>query len=216
MTTYQKIPGPFKRDPSTNQLTDEWSTPELEYLKEAEWLFTEKVDGTNIRVIWDGYRVTFAGRTDNAQLPVPLFEWLHARFGGPEREQVFEQKFGDTPAVLYGEGYGPKIQSGGKYRDDISVVFYDVRVGDWWLSRASVEDVCSYFQVDTVPAVLQCSLLDAIHHVAEGHLDKSHWGTFVPEGLVGVTRAGLLARNGERIMVKIKGRDFAGPNRGGS
>lgn len=210
MTTYQKIPGPFKRDPVTNKLTGEWSSPELEYLKDAEWIYTEKIDGTNVRVIWDGYRVTFGGRTDNAQLPMPLYTWLNEKFGGPEKEQLFEQKFASTPAVLYGEGYGPKIQGGGKYRPDISTVFYDVRVGDWWLDRRNIEDVCAYFGLDVVPVILRCSLIDAIHHVTEGRLSESHWGAFVPEGLVGVTTVGLLARNGERVMVKLKGRDLTG------
>lgn len=205
-TVYQKIPGPFRRDPTTNKLTDEWSTPELEYLQNDQWIFTEKVDGTNVRVIWDGYRVTFGGRTDNAQLPMPLYTWLNERFGGPEREQLFEQKFGSSPAVLYGEGYGPKIQSGGKYRPDVSTVFYDVKIGEWWLARLAVEDVCEYFQVDTVPVVLSATLVDAIHHLP--HLTHSKWGEFPPEGIVGVTRVGLCARNGERIMVKLKGRDL--------
>lgn len=210
MTTYQKIPGPFKRDPLSNTLTNEWSNAELGYLAEAEWIFTEKVDGTNVRVIWDGYRVTFGGRTDNAQLPMPLYTWLNEKFGGPDKEQLFEQKFGATPAVLYGEGYGPKIQSGGKYRPDTSTVFYDVRVGNWWLSRAATADVCDYFQLDIVPVVLkECSLIDAIHHVRGDHLGTSHWGEFPPEGIVGTTTVGLLNRAGERIMVKLKRRDLA-------
>ena len=94
-TTYQKIPGPFRRDPATNKLTDEWSSPDLGLLAGIDWIFTEKIDGTNIRVIWDGYRVSFAGRSDNAQIPPVLLAWLESRFGGPDNEQLFEQKFGD-------------------------------------------------------------------------------------------------------------------------
>lgn len=215
-TTFQKIPGPFIRDHATNQLTEEFSSPELAALKDAEWEWTEKVDGTNVRVIWDGYRVTFGGRTDNAHLPIPLFEWLTATFGGPEKEQLFEQKFGDTPAVLYGEGYGPKIQSGGKYRDDISVVFYDVKVARFWLLRNNVVDVTSYFGVDVVPLVFTGTLTDAIALVKSGV--ESRWGGpdglagsrdyHTAEGIVGVTAHGLLDRSGNRIMVKLKHRDF--------
>lgn len=206
MTAYQKIPGPFLRDPITNKLTDQWSSPELEYLAGNEWVFTEKVDGTNIRVMWDGYRVTFGGRTDNAQLPVPLYEWLHAKFGGPEKEQLFEQKFGTSPAILYGEGYGPKIQGGGKYRSDISVVFYDARVEKWWLERDALEDVAAYFGLEIVPIVHRDSLVRTIVLVRDRRaiVAHSHWGDFAPEGLVGTTRVGLLGRGGDRIIVKLK------------
>lgn len=209
MTAYQKIPGPFRRDPATNRLTREWSTPALAALADADWTFTEKVDGTNIRVMWDGYRVTFGGRTDNAQLPVPLYEWLQERFGGPDKEQLLEQKFGASPAVLYGEGYGPKIQAGGRYRADIAVVFYDVLVDNrWWLDRLGVDDVATYFGVESVPVVLSSGrIADAIAMIANGL--RSSWGPFKAEGLVGVTQAGLLGRDGQRVIVKIKARDFA-------
>lgn len=208
VSTYQKIPGPFLRDPATNKLTDKWSSPELEYLKDDPWIFTEKVDGTNVRIMWDGYRVTFGGRTDNAQLPVPLFAWLHDKFGGPEKEQLFEQKFGTSPAILYGEGYGPKIQGGGKYRSDISVVFYDVRVEQWWLNREGVQDVATYFGVDTVPVVLKASLVRAITIIRSDAVTYSAWGQFAPEGLVGTTTVGLHDRSGDRIIVKLKLRDL--------
>ena len=29
----------------------EWTTPELKYLKDNQWVFTEKIDGTNIRIM---------------------------------------------------------------------------------------------------------------------------------------------------------------------
>ena len=33
------------------------------------WRWTEKVDGTNIRVIWQGGKLSFGGKTDNALDP---------------------------------------------------------------------------------------------------------------------------------------------------
>ena len=46
--------------------------PVVEFLKDNQWNFTEKIDGTNIRVHWDGHKVMFGGRTDNAQIPTSL------------------------------------------------------------------------------------------------------------------------------------------------
>lgn len=208
MTTYQKIPGPFVRDRATNKLTSEFVSEELRALADLPvWDFTEKVDGTNVRVIWDGYRVSFAGRTDNGQFHPDLFTFLNDSFGGSDNETFFEQKFGTNPAVLYGEGYGPKIQSGGIYRNDISFVLFDVKVGEWWLKREAVEDVASFFQIDVVPLVAQgVTLNEAIEMVKDGL--TSRWGDFEPEGLVGTTAMGLRSRNGDRIIVKVKARDF--------
>lgn len=66
----------------------------VEFCKDLTWQFTEKVDGTNIRVYWDGHRVEFGGRTENAQIPAPLVNKLNELFGGDINEQFFEQKFG--------------------------------------------------------------------------------------------------------------------------
>lgn len=204
---YQKIPTVFYRDPVTNKLTTQWATPELKALKDIPWSFTEKIDGTNVRILWDGHRVSFGGRTENAQFPIPLLTWLNAKFGGPDNEQLFEQKFGEENVILFGEGYGAGIQSGGKYRPDMSVILFDVRIGNWWLLRDSVEDIGQYFNMDVVPQVLQSvNLQMAIDHVTIGL--PSEFGDFMAEGLVGITDTGLLNRRGDRLIVKIKDRDL--------
>ena len=57
MREYHKITTVFDRDPENKFKTlidGQFSKPEFEYLANNEWDFTEKVDGTNIRIIWDG------------------------------------------------------------------------------------------------------------------------------------------------------------------
>lgn len=208
MREYPKIPGPFKRHtegPDRNKLiAGHWSDPTLEYLQDSEWLFTEKVDGTNIRVHWDGHKVAFGGRTDRAQIPAKLIAVLQELFP----EDLFEQTFNDTEVTLYGEGFGAGIQKGGVYRPDMSFVLFDVLIGGWWLLRDSVEDVAAKLGIEVVPVVLEGKLADAMKVVAEGL--RSTWGDAAAEGLVGVPKAGLLDRSGRRITVKIKAADFAG------
>jgi hypothetical protein len=55
MKEYHKIQTIFKRD-MTNKAKSlfegRWTMPEFEYLANNTWVFTEKVDGTNIRVIF--------------------------------------------------------------------------------------------------------------------------------------------------------------------
>lgn len=205
---YQKIPSPFKRyteGPKRNQFIDgEWSSPELAYLADAEWIWTEKVDGTNIRVHWDGHKVTYGGRTNNAQIPAKLIEVLDKLLP----EELFEQQFGPNAATLYGEGYGAGIQKGGVYRPDMSLVLFDVRVGQWWLRRDDTRDVASGMGLDLVPAIMSGSIRAAIHLVQRGLL-KSRWNAeHAAEGLVGVTACGLLDRASQRLMVKVKAKDF--------
>jgi hypothetical protein len=219
MTVYQKISGLYKFDSDTRSYTKDFTSPELEALGSAPiWDFTEKIDGTNIRVIWDGYRVSFAGRTDNTQLPPRLLAFLTATFGGPDNERLFEQKFGEANVVLYGEGYGAGIQRGGNYRDDQALILFDVKIDGLFLLHNSVEDIANYFGVDVVPLVATgWSIYEAIDLVSDGY--HSHWQNnpntvHYAEGLVGVTAPGLLNRRGERIAVKIKRRDLHKSGRG--
>lgn len=205
LKTYHKIHTIFKRNPATKFKTilpGEYSLPEFEYLKDNNWIFTEKVDGTNIRVMKIENGIEFGGKSDNAQIPAPLVKFLQDKF-------LNNPAFSDFPidTCLYGEGYGPKIQKiGGKYRDSPSFVLFDVKIGDWWLKREDVEDIAIQFCIDFVPVVGQGTLQDAVNMVKNGM--KSMWGDFQAEGLVLRPEIELSARNGERIITKIKCRDY--------
>ena len=81
---YPKINSIYKRDmskPNAPFIVGEWSEDAFEYLKDNQWEFTEKVDGTNIRVIFNGTDVMFGGKTDNAQIPSHLYNKLNELFG---------------------------------------------------------------------------------------------------------------------------------------
>ena len=206
---YHKIPGLYKREEQKpfNLIEGVYREPELELLKDVMWTFTEKVDGTNIRVIWDGHTVVFGGRTDNAQIPSHLVTKLNELFMGTRMEQIFEQVFGESRAILFGEGYGAKIQKGGgNYSDSQEFVLFDVKVAGLYLSRENVEDVALKFTLEVVPIVLKGKLQDGVDLVKKG-LD-SQWGNFTAEGLVAKPSTDLFNRRGERILTKIKYEDF--------
>lgn len=203
---YPKIEGPYRRHlegPRRNKVAEgEWTRPEFEALAQLDWVWTEKVDGTNIRIMWDGYRVTIGGRTDNAQIPVDLIQVLREMFP----EELLEQQFKDTPAVLFGEGFGGKIQAGGKYRATPSFVLFDVKVGNWWLLPDSVDACADQMGIAACPTILTGSVFRAIELVRVGVM--SHWGDFTAEGLVGRAPLGLTARDGSRLVMKVKTVDF--------
>jgi hypothetical protein len=209
MTEYHKIQSVFKRDMTSKRKTlleGEWTLPEFEYLAGNTWTFTEKVDGTNIRVIFKDGGVTFGGRTDAAQIPAKLGARLNERFLPLAVDMG--AVFADGVAVLYGEGYGAQIQSGGgNYSADQDFVLFDVRVGSWWLQRADVEDVAHKLGIDVVPVIGEGSLYAAVEWAKRGI--RSTWGDFEAEGIVARPKTELMTRSGHRLVAKIKCRDFA-------
>lgn len=208
MTEYHKIETLFEPDINgTKKLIDgAFRNEAVRYLANNDWFFTEKIDGTNIRIHWDGHKVEFAGRTDRAQIPKPLMEYLTNTFSSMEAEEMFEQKFGETEVILFGEGYGPGIQKGGAYRSDISFILFDVLIGDTWLKRDSVEDIATAFGIDIVPIVFVGDIKEAIDFVKTK--PKSTIGTANMEGVVGRPVVEMKDRLGKRVIVKIKVCDF--------
>lgn len=211
MKEYPKIQTVFKRDPATNMrtlLTGDYSLPEFEYLADCTWVFTEKVDGTNIRVYWDGKSVTFGGKTDNAQIPVFLLYKLQELFEGTKAKLKLKEVFGDSPALMYGEGYGNKIQSAGKFYnpDGVDFVLFDVLIGNFWLERKNVDDVAEKLGIDKVPIIGEGSLSNMVAITEKGF--KSEWGDFDAEGIVARPKTELFTRKNERIITKIKHKDF--------
>lgn len=215
MKKYHKINSLFKRDAKGNFILGEFSTPEFEYLFENEWIGTEKIDGTNIRIHWDGQNVKIGGRTDNAQIPsfllerlnylVERFNWISA-FDDPVVHGTEGNPIVDI--TLYGEGYGAKIQkSGGLYiRDGVDFILFDVRIGSWWLKRQDVDEIANKLRIDSVPVVFRGTLPEAIEFIKPGF--DSTIGEAKSEGLVLVPAVDLFTRRGDRVITKLKTKDF--------
>lgn len=204
---YHKIETLFERDEKTKKLIEgKFRNETIEFLKDNEWQFTEKIDGTNIRVYWDGHKVNFYGRTERAQIPADLVNRLNELFGGEVNEEIFEQKFGENEVILVGEGYGEKIQKGGLYRKGQDFILFDVLIAENWQPRENVEGIANYFGIDVVPIVLEGTIQEGIDFV-KGK-PKSKFGTADSEGLVGRPKIELKTRTGNRAIVKIKVNDF--------
>ena len=208
--TYHKIQTVYMRDPATSHKTlldGQYSLPEFAYLADNEWTWTEKVDGTNIRVMGSLGRVSFGGKTDAAQIPAKLVEVLRNTFTEDGCGIAF------PPTVdfcLYGEGYGAGIQKGGNYRPDQSFVLFDVLIaGRWWLNREDVEDVARKLGIDVVPIIGHGTLAEMVERTREGF--PSLWNSsHLAEGIVARPAVELFSRKGERIITKIKHADFRG------
>src|SRR3990172_6574340 len=211
---YHKIQTVFKRDEITKRIIEgDYSLPEFEYLKDNLWIFTEKVDGTNIRVMWDGGNVVFGGKTDSAQMPVFLLYKLQELFEGIQKRQLLKETFSKDgvpfgEVCLYGEGYGAKIQGGGgNYNPNgVDFVLFDVNIGGIWLERGNVEDIAEKLGIRAVLIVGEGPLSEGVERTRVGF--NSQWGDFIAEGIVARPKNELMTRRGERIITKIKQRDF--------
>lgn len=212
---YHKIDSIFIRDDRGRIMEGCCARPEFEFLADRPWMFTEKVNGTNVRLSYDGTddylthaHDHIAGRTDNAQMPPHLLSVLIDILRGSPLPEVF----GTDPVdvTLYGEGYGTKIQKGGgKYiPDGCSFVLFDVKIGDWWLTRESVEDIGRRLGVDVVPVIGTGTLADAVDMARKGFPSARWPGVDIAEGLVLRPLVELFDRGGRRIITKIKNEDF--------
>jgi len=203
MNPYHKIKTVWERDPDNKFKTlieGKWSAPEFKYLADLSWVFTEKVDGTNIRLSIGEVNV-IGGRTDNAQIPTFLLKTLN--------DIGDKAKTTDLPLMtLYGEGYGARIQKGGGnyISDGVDFVLFDVRCGNVWLERENVQDIAGKLDIKVVPIIGVGTLNEAIRITREGF--NSTWGPFPAEGLVMRPTIELLDRQSKRIIGKIKTKDF--------
>lgn len=210
MKEYQKIETVFAReiDGTKKLIEGKYRNPIVEYLKDNQWVFTEKVDGTNIRVLWNGHNFEFYGRTDKAQIPADLVNKLQSIFCNDKMEQMFEQLFESTEVIVIGEGYGRKIQKvGSAYNPEgVDFIVFDIMINDMYLNRFDAEDICDKLGLNMVPVIHTGSIQSAVDIVKSGL--HSAIGNCAAEGLVGVPVVPVYDKRGNRIIVKIKGRDF--------
>lgn len=204
---YHKIQSLFLRNPDTKFTTflPRYTCPEFEYLKDNEWIFTEKVDGTNVRVHWDHRTksVTIGGRTKDAQMPTFLYSELLKAFTPEKLSSCFQT----VSATLYGEGYGAKIQKGGGdyIKDGCGFILFDIAL-TYWLGREDLEINAEKLGIPLVPIISQGGLGRAVELCISGFDSKLR--SSPPEGLVIKPAAELRARNGNRIITKLKLKDF--------
>lgn len=214
MEKYPKIVTVWERDPERRYkylVQGKWARPELEYLKDNQWVFTEKVDGTNIRLIWDGQALMFAGRTDKAIIPPFLKErLLDLLVPVPVEGSLAELFTPDNTVCLYGEGYGARIQKAGKHYKSggVDFILFDIMVNGLWLEREDVVDIADKLTVDVVPVVGTGTLETAINLVGTGFHSEVAEEEITAEGLVMRPKIELSDRRGNRIITKIKYKDF--------
>lgn len=187
----------------------EYSEPEFGAIK--RWRVDEKVDGTNVRIIYKNGKVGIGGRTDSAQMPCNLLNHLQAIFSEYDLQRVFPvEELGPYPeVVIFGEGYGPKIQAcGGSYRKSAGFILFDVKIGEWWLKRDDVREVAEKLSVPMVPDLGVMTEEEIIEFVKSKPPSRCSTTPQVMEGIVARSEPLMLFRNGRPIMWKLKCKEF--------
>lgn len=213
MSEYHKIETLYVRDEKTHRLQQPLVLKNRVYGLVNPWVFTEKIDGTNIRCIFQHGKVTFAGKTDNAQIHADLVRWLYEHVTADGFRAAFPTQPEANAVILYGEGYGAGIQKGGgDYSPEKRLILFDVLVRDekdhgWWLSDENVRNVGSKMGLDVVPLIGEMSLADATEMVRAGITSRIGVGKQA-EGLVGRPAEALFDKKGHRLIVKLKTKDF--------
>lgn len=211
---FHKIETLYHRDEKTHKvIAGILKNPVYDLIKTWQW--TEKIDGSNIRCIWEPVIDTktadrpeslrFGGKTDNAQVHPDLIRWLYENVKVEKLREVFP----DTDAVIYGEGYGAGIQKGGIYGPTKKLIVFDVLVGGkWWLSGRNVADVAMRLGLDVVPDFGEMTLEAATEIVRQGFPTRLGESKGPAEGLVGRPAETLFDKKGARLIVKLKTKDF--------
>lgn len=206
-TEYHKIQTIYKRDFKSNyktMLEGQWTLSELEYLANNVWEFSEKVDGTNVRITYysENEQLTIDGKTDNADMPkeltFSLTEMLNKRLS--KFKSIFSKP---AKIVLYGEGYN---KEGKGYEHFNDFILFDVRIDTWWLSSNNVTDIANNLEIDRVPIIGHGTLFDAIELTRKGINSRVVPG--LAEGIVARPLVELSTRSNHRIITKIKTIDF--------
>jgi hypothetical protein len=219
MKPYHKIYTLWERDPRTKYKTlieGRWALPVFAALKDAAWHCYEKVDGTNVRVLFNKGEVVFYGKNnlmdkDGAYRRPEFHGGLWGVLLDTFNTEFFHDNFDmdkvqyDMPICLYGEGFGRKIQGGDKYGEPDFCLF-DIMIGNIWMEQDFVASVAKSSGLQQAP-FLGTSTLEEVIETARLGFDSS-WGYFPAEGIIVRPGVELVDRLGNRVIGKIKTRDL--------
>ena len=154
------------------------------------------------------------GKTPYSKIPIPLIEKMKSLVSKEDFHRLFLRADKPNSIVdvwIFGEGYGKNIQ---KFDNDyisngVNFIVFDIKIGNIWLTRESVEDICKQLNLNVVTLVGYMRLFEAIEYVAKGFKSAvAENKDLNAEGLVLTAPLGMRDRLGNRIITKIKTCDF--------
>jgi len=213
-TKYTKFSSPFVKDGkfiNTEEL--------VQKLPDGDWIITEKIDGTNIRIIFtkpdeEGNRKCHIGSRklilNNADKSSKQYMDCLTEVNLHKLQEYFKDV--NSTVIIYGEGYGAGVQKGGIYSSVKNFRVFDIRIGLAYQDFSHVQKVCVDNQLNLVPIVNTVNSVNYKDCVVallnnKNTLIKEGSGG-ASEGLVYKFEPVLLNKYGERLIFKIKFKDF--------
>ena len=214
---YPKIETLFDR--KENHKVDETRIRCPEFSAINSWWITEKIDGTNIRIIFERENANqpatnkpldIRGRTDNATLPEHIKEIFKSHtFDAGRWDSLMQMGMGKM--IIYGEACGSKIQNGGLYETKDKkrrFLVFDIWIDGWWLEWPTILRICNNLNLETVPLLPYFTIKEALAAVKRNERSLVGEIEHAFEGVVATSNPLMLFRDGRPIKWKLKCRDF--------
>ena len=207
---YQKISAPFGRTTPKDRLVDPsiFAKPwvQLFYDSGIKMYASEKIDGTSVGIVWDGERISFVGHTEKSEFCPRYLEYLKTNFGTSEFESVIEELFGDKQIKIYGEGISKDYNVHYGYPEG-NFIMYDIQnENGTFYNRVVVKEIAKKLNL-IYPWEEMMSLKEAIDYIKTRPVSKLNPENMM-EGLVLRAPLELYTNHGDRIICKVKVKDF--------
>lgn len=205
---YHKIENLYKRDPNTFKYdVTKINRPEFELL--GLWDVSEKVDGMSVHIelpgpIHSGAPFYVYGRSSNTQFHQ---KWLDVM--NPLGHSLTDKGLNaDSTCRIYGELYGPGINSGGGYGGGIRFAAFDISFGTVFVNPQVFHELCQQNDIPTVPRFGHMWFDEIDKLVQEGFQSKVTGARVQAEGIIAKSPVELRNNAGKRLMFKHKSADF--------
>jgi len=213
----EKVDGTNVRFEVKSNIPENWKEEGVTFTLE----YKGKTDSANIpKMLADFMKtaypkeVVFAALGIKEHIPVsefPEHKWVIPDTDTPDIERVPKMY------TIYGEGYGVKIQGcGGNYlKDSNKVIGFDVKVTsqngkELYLLDDNRDDIMNKMCMPIVPVIGHFTVAEAVEVCKKGFVSRVAESNpnFMAEGLVCKTPVGVLNRQGQRIIFKVKTGDW--------
>lgn len=196
----------FKRGAYFKVDTLYYSTPEFALID--NWLVTEKIDGTSVILSLSKTGGGYYGRTPKSQFNVNQTKFMES-----ETDRLLGKvwpilsTYGLDSIDVYAELVGPDVQGNPYALDEHRLYVFDMRAGGYWLNTGSVYPNCDVLDVRR-PSVLDNMTTDEVIFLVRGGFQSTINPGVLSEGVVARTDPLLYNNRGDRVMFKLKHKDF--------